>query len=435
MTNADLAYTGYQTPHEGTPDKELTQTNRGTPGGEYLRRFWQPVAYMREVSETPMRVRIMGEDLVVFRDRSGAVGVLHLHCQHRGTSLEFGRVEEHGIRCCYHGRVFDVDGTILEMPGERAADKLMKRFKQGAYPVHIFGGMVFIYMGPIEKKPPFPQYDKFFLPGMKLLAGPRMPFACNWVQVKENAMDPAHTAILHAWEGMFASEFGKFPEITWTPTPVGVAYAAARRVDDNIWVRTTDIMMPNIHSITSVFESGRQQKDCSPPWITIWTVPQDDDYSHQFVLVHAAEEDQMPDEIRHRLMSFGQTPDRPYADRQKVPGDYDAITSQGRIAPHSTEQLGTLDQGIVMFRKLLREGIRAVQSGQDPHGMFRTADILPTYGSDMVVPLSALSGNPDDPDDLMQFARETIVKYLDTPPLRDKPLPKHPPFPNLEAAE
>ena len=281
---ANLKFTGYTTPFAGKPDSEITQTSRGSPGGEYLRRFWQPVAYLHEIEHAPLRAKSMAEELVFFKERSGAVGALHLHCQHRGTSLEYGRVEQHGIRCCYHGRVFDVDGTILEMPGEPDAERLMKKWKQGAYPTHTFGGIVFAYMGPIEHIPPFPRYDRFELPGMRVEPGPRLPFRCNWVQVKENAMDPAHTAILHAWEGVFAAEFGKFPEITWRETPVGMAYAAARRVGDNVWVRSTDILMGNIHSITSVFEDGRTLKDCSPPWITIWTVPEDDESAHQFVL-------------------------------------------------------------------------------------------------------------------------------------------------------
>lgn len=434
-THDKLAYSGYRTGIEGTPDIELTQTRRGTPGGEYLRRFWQPVAYLHEVVDQPLRVRILGEDLVVFRDRSGAVGVLHLHCCHRGTSLEFGRVEEHGIRCCYHGRVFDVDGTMLEMPGERAADRLRNEVAQGAYPAHVFAGIVFAYMGPLELKPPFPVYDKYDLPGLKLVPGPRIPFACNWVQIKENAMDPAHTAILHAWEGMFASEFGKFPEITWTETPVGMAYVAARRVDDKLWVRSTDIMMPNIHSITSVFEDGRTLKDCSPPWITIWTVPEDDDASQQFVICHLRHDDATPTEVRNRVMTYGQTPNRPYAERQRVPGDYDAMTSQGAVARHSLEHLGTLDQGVTLFRRLLREGIRAVQAGRDPHGLARGTAVMATYASDKVVPLSSMTGDPDDPAALMAFAKRMAAEYLRSPPLSNRSVPDHPPMPNRAAAE
>ncbi len=433
--NDSLAFRGYRTPIEGTPETELVQCGRGTPGGEYLRRFWQPVAYLYEIADAPLRARILGEDLVVFQDRSGAVGVLHLHCCHRGTSLEYGRVEEHGIRCCYHGRVFDVDGRMLEMPGERAAAKLAGEFAQGAYPTHLFGGIVFAYMGPIEAKPPFPMYDKYVLPGFKLAPGPRLPFACNWVQVKENSMDPAHTAILHAWEGVFAAEFGKFPEITWTETPVGMAYVAARGVGDKVWVRSTDILMPNIHSITSVFEDGQTLKDCSPPWITIWTVPEDDEHCVNFVLCHLTEDDERPQELRNRAMGVGQTPHRPYAERQKVPGDYDAMTSQGAIARHSLENLGSLDAGVVMFRRLLREGIRAVAAGRAPHGAVGAERPAATYGSDLVIRSTEAGIDPNDAEALMRFARATVAAYLKAPPLANRAIPRPPSIPGRAAAE
>jgi nitrite reductase/ring-hydroxylating ferredoxin subunit len=427
-------YSGYHIPVVGQPDMYIVQGGRGTPGGEYLRRFWQPVAFEREIEQAPLRVRIMGEDLVVFRDRSGAVGVLHLHCSHRGSSLEYGRVEEHGIRCCYHGRVFDVDGSVLEMPGERAAERLCKAQKQGAYPVHLFAGLVFAYMGPAELKPPFPIYDRFQLPGMRLEPGIRMPFACNWVQVKENAMDPAHTAILHSWEGMFASEFGKFPEITWTATPTGMAYFASRRVEDKIWVRSTDILAPNIHSITSVFEDGRDLKECSPPWITIWTVPVDDDSCMNFVVEHLALDDATPASTRHRAMAIGQTPNRPYPERQKIPGDYDAMVSQGGIAPHSLENLGSLDRGVVLFRRLLKDGIKQVEQGQDPPGLDRSGRLLPTYGTDRVSPLAEFRGDPSDPDALLEFARLAAASCLESPPFATGKLAKPVPMPARAAA-
>jgi hypothetical protein len=290
-------------------------------------------------------------------------------------------------------------------------------------------------MGPIELKPPFPRYDKFELPGFRLAPGPRMPFACNWVQVKENSMDPAHTAILHAWEGVFASEFGKFPQISWAETPVGMLYTAARRVDDKIWVRSTDILMPNVHSITSVFEDGRRLKESAPPWISIWTVPEDDQMSHQFIVCHIAEDDKTPLEALYRAMDIGQTPNRPYAERQRVPGDYDAMTSQGAIAPHSLEHLGTLDRGVVLFRKLLRDGIRAVQGGKDPRELIRRAEVMATYGSDLVVPVSEMPGNPDDDGAVMEFARQTARDYLKAPPLRNRTMSKPIPLPARAAAE
>lgn len=180
---AGLSFNGYgrrpYDPDSGTADAYLTQVGRGTPGGEYLRRFWHPVAYEHEVGDVPLRVRILGEDLVLFRDKGNRIGLLHLHCCHRGASLEFGMLENRGIRCCYHGRVFDIDGTMLEVPGERAADHMRRSMSQGAYPTHFFGGLIFAYMGPPDKQPPFPIYDAFDVPGVKLTPGTRLPFACN----------------------------------------------------------------------------------------------------------------------------------------------------------------------------------------------------------------------------------------------------------------
>ena len=138
MTQPYTAYYKREVPQE---DVELTRVGPGTPCGEYLRRFWQPVAKSAELGDVPRRIRIMGEDLVVFRDRGGRVGLLQPHCAHRGASLEFGVISERGIRCCYHGWLYDVDGTLLEAPAEPAESMLKHRVSQGAYPVHEFGGL------------------------------------------------------------------------------------------------------------------------------------------------------------------------------------------------------------------------------------------------------------------------------------------------------
>ena len=140
LTEPYGAYYHSEVPGE---DAELTHTGPGTPCGEYLRRFWQPVAHLDELRDLPLRIQIMGEDLVAFRDKGGKVGVLELHCPHRGTSLEFGVVEEKGIRCCYHGWQFDVDGTILDTPGEPENSTLKDRLRQGSYPVHEYRGLVY----------------------------------------------------------------------------------------------------------------------------------------------------------------------------------------------------------------------------------------------------------------------------------------------------
>src|SRR6266705_6772783 len=163
------------------PDDELVRVGPGTPCGEYLRSFWQPVAFARDLKDVPLRIRIMCEDLVIFRDKGGRVGLLQLNCAHRGTSLVYGLVSERGIRCCYHGWLYDVDGSILEMPGEPASSTLKDRLCQGAYPVHEYCGLIFAYMGPPERKPVFPLYDTFDLPGLTLMPAGKFALPCNWL--------------------------------------------------------------------------------------------------------------------------------------------------------------------------------------------------------------------------------------------------------------
>ena len=134
------AYLHRDVPEE---DAELTHVGPGTPCGEYMRRFWQPICFSDELKDLPLRVKILDEELVTFRDQRGNVGLLELHCPHRGTSLEFGLIETRGIRCCYHGWLFDTDGTIIETPGEPADSTLKDRLCHGSYPTHEQGGIVF----------------------------------------------------------------------------------------------------------------------------------------------------------------------------------------------------------------------------------------------------------------------------------------------------
>lgn len=419
------AYDGYYRQPTAAPDYFLCQVGRGTPGGEYLRRFWHPVAYLAELDDVPLRVRALGEDLVAFRDKGGRVGVLHLHCCHRNASLEFGIVEERGLRCCYHGRLYDADGTIMEMPGEPEVARLGREASQGAYPTHVFGGIVFVYMGPPERVPAFPLYDRFRLPGLTLVPGERWPLECNWIQIKENAVDPHHTNVLHVIpqrRGMahFADEFGNIPELTWMETPGGVAYLGARRVDDKVWVRSAEIVGTNLHCISSVFETGRDVKRASLPFMSIWTLPVDDGHSIGFYVSHVASGEAMPFEKRRYLEMFGQTPDRPYRERQWIPGDYDAQVGQGPINVHALEQLGTQDRGIVLFRRFVRRGIEAVQRGEDPVGFYLgERDVPPTFASDRIVPAAEIGDDSAEPGALRRFADRIGRDYLAAPPMAE----------------
>jgi nitrite reductase/ring-hydroxylating ferredoxin subunit len=365
-------YGAYLTREVPPPDDELTRVGPGTPCGEYLRRFWQPVAFARELGDAPLRIRIMGEDLVVFRDRAGRVGLLQLHCAHRGTSLEYGLVSARGIRCCYHGWVFDVDGRILETPGEPASSTLKGRLCQGAYPTHEFGGLVFAYMGPPGERPAFPLYDTFDLAGFTLMPAAKFALPCNWLQVKDNSMDPVHTSFLHAISSgyQFTPAFGALAELDWEETPYGMMYIATRRLGDLVWVRVADFMAPNIHQFTRELEDATREKTASRPVVIRWAVPIDDTHTWNMELAQVDPAWGLAPEDVARP-GFGQSDDRPYAERQRHPADFDAQASQRDIAVHALEHLASTDRGVIMLRKIVRDGIRAVAAGHDPRFLLR----------------------------------------------------------------
>jgi len=149
---------GYGKP-PGKSNDFLTLVEPGTPCGEFMRRYWHPVGIASKVTEDPKRVRILGEDLILFRDGQGRVGLLHENCAHRGTSLYYGKVESNGIRCCYHGWLFAVDGACVEQPCEPEGGQHRDKCRQPWYPVQELYGLVFAYMGPLDVMPPLPRYD------------------------------------------------------------------------------------------------------------------------------------------------------------------------------------------------------------------------------------------------------------------------------------
>jgi 5,5'-dehydrodivanillate O-demethylase len=176
----------------------LTRVGPGEPAGELLRRYWLPVCPVQELTpEQPTRfVRILGEDLVLFKDKSGRVGLIQDHCVHRGASLIYGRVEERGIACAYHGWLYDTAGSCLECPAEPADSKFFLTVKAKAYPVQQFVGLYWAYLGP-QPAPVIPRYDVWARKDgrREIIVHPQLD--CNWVQPMENSADPAHLQILH----------------------------------------------------------------------------------------------------------------------------------------------------------------------------------------------------------------------------------------------
>ena len=415
-------YGGYF--HRDVPeeDAELTHVGPGTPGGEYLRRFWQPVCFSDELRDLPYRVKILGEDLVEFRDKSGAAGLLELHCPHRGTSLEFGLVGDRGIRCCYHGWLFGADGAILETPGEPADSTLKDRLFHGAYPVHEYNGVVFAYMGPPEKQPPFPIYDTYDRPGYRMIPGRKYFYPCNWLQIFENTMDPAHTAFLHTIVSgaMFTEEFGVLPELDFVETPIGMIYVASRRVDDNVWARMVETVLPNIAQVAPIWETGREERTFSGPMMTRWKVPLDDANTMFIEFRHVSDSEGVTPAwwADRNIMLPGQIAADSYEEGQLRPGDYEAQVSQRPIAIHALEHLGATDRGVSMVRRQLRRGIRAVKAGDDPAGLYRDAgSVIPTYCNNTVVRLPPAADLARDKQLMRETGRRLAEGYLANPPL------------------
>ena len=413
---------GYYHRHIPREDTELTHVGPDTPCGEYMRRFWQPVCFSDDLKDLPHRVKILGEELVAFRDQSGAVGLLELHCPHRGTSLEFGLIGAKGIRCCYHGWLFDVDGAILETPGEPADSTLKDRLCHGAYPTHEAHGMVFAYMGPPDRQPAFPTYDSLIRPGYRVIPGRKYFYPCNWLQIQDNTMDPAHTAFLHTIVSgaVFTEEFGVLPELDFLETPIGMIYVATRRVGDNMWVRMVETVLPNLQQVAPIWENGRQERAFSGPMMSRWLVPMDDTSTMFIELRHVSESDgETPAWWADRAQMLpGQVAMDSYEEGQRHPGDYEAQVSQRPIAIHGLEHLTETDRGVSRFRNQMRRGIRAVRDGNDPAGLcHEEGAVIPTYCNNTVMHMPAAASEAADKKMMREAGLKLARAYLKEPPL------------------
>ena len=373
-------------------DVDLTHVDPGTPMGELLRRYWQPICLSDELGELPRRVRILCEDLVAFRDKEGRVGVMDLHCAHRGTSLEYGRVEERGIRCCYHGWLYDTQGQCIEMPCEQPGYAERMDVWQPAYPVHEFGGLVFVYMGPPEKQPLFPMYDiidvdgrdDVVLRGLRLWEDHGIGFVrdCNWLQHYENVMDPYHLLILHNTNS--GDQFGSvitvegWPDIGFDETPLGTQYSFRRDLPNgNRLERFAELVLPNIALIPSIHERGEHPKVADKCTDLSWVVPVDNEHLFGISIVAWPLKDGVPDPDwkagTDTLTNIrpGNLRQRPYEEKQRFPDDMEAQEGQRAIAVHELENLTVADRGIVLIRKRLRAAIKQMQAGEDPPNIVR----------------------------------------------------------------
>ncbi len=401
--SGDNAYVGDYRRNVPGEDAELTHVGPNTPCGEFMRRYWHPVALSSDVSDLPLAVRILGEDLVVFRDKANRVGVLHRHCSHRGTSLEYGIPSDQGIRCCYHGWLFDVDGRILETPGEPPDSRLKDSFVHGAYPAEERHGLIFAYMGPPDEIPEFPVFDTYLTPANNRLIPYSLWQPCNWLQIRENGMDPIHAVFLHSrlTEVHFTKPWASMPVYEFFETGDGMHYLTTRRVGEFLWIRSAQFTLSNIGQTGGLWEEATESKYFGRVSLTRWVVPVDDTNSWIFGLRHFndvvdPEHQGREEECGHDSVDFvGQDGNRPYAERQRNPGDWDAQVSQRPIAVHDLEHRGSTDVGVAMLRRIVRETIRGEKTPVIPTGMAAGNEVMYTYSHDTVLRVPAR----DDLDD------------------------------------
>lgn len=366
--------TAYGRP-EPTYKKELTEVGAGTPMGELLRRYWHPVGLAADATDTPRKVRVLGEDLILFRDKTGRPGLVYPNCAHRGSSLYYGRVEERGIRCCYHGWLFDVQGHCVEQPCEpESGAKSCGKVRQPWYPVQEQYGMVWAYMGPPDKKPVLPRYecletlaDGEFLEADDSSVGGGGPeiIPCNWLQHYENLVDPFHVVILHSsFSGtQFVEQMALMPEVKWETAELSVRTISRRKLPDGKTLhRISEAGLPTLRVIPNPLVKQHGMVE-----MLGWVLPIDD---HSFRIYNVARVREKGEIRRMRSTRNGKYwEELTEAERRTYPGDYEAQVSQGDIAKHSEEFLAMSDMGIVMLRRLLQKQLKAVSEGKDPAGV------------------------------------------------------------------
>ena len=354
--------------------KNITEVGPGTPMGELLRRYWHPIGLIGDATATPKKVRVLGEDLILFRNLSGQPGLIYPHCMHRGTSLFYGKVDATGIRCCYHGWKFDAAGHCLDQPCEPDGGRFKDKVRQPWYPLQEHYGLIWAYMGPPDKKPVLPTYecldqldeDEFLEADDSSIGGggPRV-IPCNWMQHYENLVDPFHVVILHAsFSGtQFVEEMAVMPEVSWENTELGVSTISMRHLPDGrAFKRISEAGLPTLRVIPSP-KIGRMGRVESIGWI----LPIDDHSFQIFVVGRVREKGELS---RMRTRMNGKLWEEMSEEEHQIyPNDVEAMVSQGVIAHHSDEHLATSDRGIVMLRRMLLKQLDIVAAGGDPAGV------------------------------------------------------------------
>lgn len=418
-----MTYSGYAQALEPPGyDEELAKVGPGTPCGEFFRRYWHPVAIAADVGELPTAVRILGEDLILFRTTADEFGLVHKQCPHRRASLEFGKCEARGIRCCYHGWLFAPDGEILETPGEaedaQPAIDVRRRTRLGAYPVHVYGGLVFAYLGPPDEKPPFPEYDASYVPGIATRTY-RIDYACNWLQVLDAIMDPIHTSFLHSQNAgaQFSEGMAEIGELEIFERGLQFIGSNTRRVDGHVWVRVNELILPNFTQAGAAFQAdGTRSHYFGRSSFTRWVVPVDDTHCVTLAWANFGDRGDPPEYNNQEgceLIEQGEIVDRTWEERQRRPADAEAVEGMGPISAHKGENLMPTDRGVSLYRRRIRRLVRDLQEGKPmPRPQQVDGEPVRTYGQDSVMKMPNHSG-ADDRHFLKQLGRDVMNMQFD----------------------
>jgi len=380
----------------------ITRIGPNAPAGKLMRMYWQPAALVDEFTgDRPVRaVKLLGQHFVLFKDEQGRYGLLDRDCPHRGADLAFGRRENGGLRCAFHGWLFDVNGECLETPAEPVGSPLCKNVRQRAYPVVEKAGILWAWLGE-GTAPAFPDVDCFTAPDTYTFAFKGL-IECNWLQALEVGIDPAHASFLHRFfeDEDTSSAYGKQfrgasadselpmtkvlreydrPIINVERTEYGLRIVALREIDaERTHVRVTNQLFPHAFVIPMSTEMT----------ITQWHVPVDDESCYWYAIFtsYGAPVDQA--KMRAQRLELYELPE--YRSRKNKSNDYGfdpheqatatytgmgndinvhdqwAVESMGRIQDRTREHLGQSDKAIIQYRRLLREQIEKVASGEPP---------------------------------------------------------------------
>ena len=417
----------------------LTQTNSGTPAGELLRSYWQPVALISSLpaGAAPQPIRILGEDLVLFRDDQGQVGLIDRKCAHRCTDLALGRIEDGGIRCPYHGWLFDVNGRCLEQPAE-VSPTAKDRIQMKSYPLHEAAGAFWTFMGRGEP-PLFPNYPALAGDGEYQFTT-RWFGDCNWLQASEGNIDPVHTSYLHQLElndpnmkarwGVFSKQAR--PELSVEDTRFGVRLYTRRAIEgtDKSSLRITNFVMPNACAVGG-FEGYLGEGGLT----MLWDVPIDDEHHWRWEFIFhrsgqldkAALERQYQSEKNEHDRMWRQKDDLYAQDREAMKGkaylglgecfsvhDVAITQSQGVVHQQADEHLSSSDIAIVRARRMLDEAADEVLAGRDPRGVVRTTE--QNNFSDMVVVTGEITAQETKEDFCAAYVNDSCLFSLEPLP-------------------